>query len=45
MALKAIGDFGTGESRAFLDEQREILEGQPNNLESGWTLQIIRLYL
>ena len=44
MAIKAIGDLGTVESKAFLAAQASFWETQ-KGLEADWTLQVIRLYL
>lgn len=45
MALKAIGDLDTEESRAFLEEERQYWEGQKRSNERLWTLRVIQLYL
>ena len=44
MALKAIGDMGTSESRAYLEKQMERFKTGEDN-ESRWTREIISLYL
>lgn len=45
MALKAIGDLGTAESREFLLQEKKRWESGPASNESNWTLNIIRLYV
>lgn len=45
MAIKAIGDLGTPEARAFLEEQAAHWRGQKTDKESTWTSQVISLYL
>ncbi|WP_197047112.1 HEAT repeat domain-containing protein [Paucibacter sp. KBW04] len=45
MAIKAIGDLDTAESREFLAAQAKRWESAGSDKESLWTLQIIRLYL
>jgi hypothetical protein len=45
MAIKAIGDLGTEESKAFLVSEMKRWESQAANNEAAWTMQIIRLYL
>lgn len=46
MALKAIGDFGTGKSRAYLESELAKWQTQdPPTKESAWTSQLIHLYL
>lgn len=45
MAIKAIGDLGTPEARAFLEEQAERWRSQEPGKESTWTSQVIALYL
>jgi hypothetical protein len=45
MAIKAIGDLDTAESRAFLAQQLKYWEGQPGSNETSWMVQIIRLYV
>ena len=45
MALKAIGDLGTPEARAFLEQEAKRWEGDQDDRESRWFLNIIRLYL
>jgi len=44
MALKAIGDLGTSESRAYLEKQQSQLKGRSDK-DATWTKQIIALYL
>jgi hypothetical protein len=44
MALKAIGDLGTPEARAFLEQEAKRWEGDQDDRESRWFLNIIRLY-
>jgi len=44
MAMKAIGDLGTPESRAFLERETATWSGQKGN-ESLWTRRVIDLYL
>jgi hypothetical protein len=44
MALKAIGDLGTPESRAYLLKQQALLEGRKDK-DATWTKEIIALYL
>ncbi|MBL8261727.1 MAG: HEAT repeat domain-containing protein [Xanthomonadaceae bacterium] len=44
MALKAIGDLDTAESRAFIAEQKAYWQGKPAEKESNWTLQVLDLY-
>lgn len=44
MALKAIGDLGTDESRAYLQKQKTQLEGRKDK-DASWTQEIIALYL
>lgn len=44
MALKAIGDFGTPESRAYLQAQWKSLENKTDT-EALWTKEILALYL
>lgn len=44
MALKAIGDLGTDESRAYLQTQKTQLEGRKDK-DASWTQEIIALYL
>jgi hypothetical protein len=44
MALKAIGDMGTPESRAYLQKQKTRMEGRADK-EAAWTKEIIALYL
>lgn len=44
MALKAIGDMGTPESRAYLQKQKARMEGRTDK-EALWTKEIINLYL
>lgn len=44
MALKAIGDLGTPESRAYLLKQKSQLEGRADK-DANWTQEIISLYL
>jgi hypothetical protein len=44
MALKAIGDMGTPESRAYLEKQMERFKSGEDK-ESRWTREIIALYL
>jgi hypothetical protein len=44
MAIKAIGDLGTDESRAFLGEELKRWEAAGNQNEATWTANIIRLY-
>jgi hypothetical protein len=44
MALKAIGDLGTPESRAYLQKQQSQLEGRKDK-DATWTKEIIALYL
>jgi len=45
MALKAIGDLGTPEAKAYLDEQLAVLKTRPADKDTNWTLQVIGLYL
>lgn len=45
MALKAIGDLGTPESRALLTEELKRWEAAKTDKESLWTAQVIRLYI
>lgn len=45
MALKAIGDLGTPEALAFLQEQKARWQQQTADKESEWTLSVIDLYL
>lgn len=44
MALKAIGDLGTPESRAYLEKQLERFKSGDDK-ESRWTREILSLYL
>lgn len=44
MAMKAIGDLGTPESRAYLEREMANWSGQKGN-ESLWTRRVIELYL
>ena len=44
MALKAIADFGTPESEAFIREQIKQL-GAQNDTEAQWTSRMLALYL
>jgi hypothetical protein len=44
MALKAIGDLGTPESRAYLQKQQSQLAGRTDK-DATWTRGIIALYL
>lgn len=44
MALKAIGDLGTPESRAYLQKQKAQLDGRTDK-DATWTQEIIALYL
>lgn len=44
MALKAIGDLGTPQSRAYLQKQQSQLEGRKDK-DATWTKEIIALYL
>lgn len=44
MALKAIGDMGTAESRSYLEKQLERFKAGTDK-ESRWTREIISLYL
>jgi hypothetical protein len=44
MALKAIGDLATPESRAYLQKQQSQLEGRKDK-DATWTKEIIALYL
>lgn len=44
MALKAIGDLGTAESRAYLLKQQSQLAGRTDK-DAAWTRGIIALYL
>jgi len=44
MALKAIGDLDTAESRAYLQKQAALFE-KSSDKEATWTKQIIQLYL
>lgn len=44
MALKAIGDLGTPESRAYLQKQQSLLESRKDK-DATWTKEIIALYL
>ncbi|MBI5276834.1 MAG: hypothetical protein HY854_10275 [Burkholderiales bacterium] len=44
MALKAIGDFGTPQSREYLLKQRAQLESRKDK-DATWTKEIIALYL
>ena len=44
MALKAIGDLGTVESRAYLQKERAAME-KLTDKESTWNKEIIALYL
>lgn len=45
MALKAIGDLGTPEAKAFLQEELKAWESAPSDNESKWTTLLIRLYM
>jgi hypothetical protein len=45
MALKAIGDLGTPESRGYLEAELKRWESGESSKEAIWTAQIIRLYL
>ncbi|MBB6092228.1 hypothetical protein HNQ60_001074 [Povalibacter uvarum] len=45
MAIKAIGDLNTVESRDFLVAEMKRLELQSGDKESVWTTQVIGLYL
>ena len=45
MALKAIGDLGTPEAKAYLDEQLAVLKTRAADKDTNWTLQVIGLYL
>ena len=45
MALKAIGDLGTPEARAFLAQQKQYWQGRGRGNEPVWTLQVLGLYL
>jgi hypothetical protein len=44
MAIKAIGDLGTAESRALLEKEIASWSGQKGN-EALWTRRVIELYL
>lgn len=44
MALKAIGDLGTPESRAYLQKQQALLESRTDK-DATWSKEIIALYL
>jgi len=44
MALKAIGDMDTPESRAYLQKEQARF-GNRTDKESAWTREIIALYL
>ncbi len=45
MALKAIGDLGTPEAKAFLDEQMAHWQAQVDNKEAAWNTMVIGLYM
>ncbi len=45
MALKAIGDLGTADARAYLDAQLADLKARPADKDTNWTLQVVGLYL
>ncbi|QWP77420.1 HEAT repeat domain-containing protein [Lysobacter sp. K5869] len=45
MAIKAIGDLDTPQSKAFLTEQMAHWKSQPAGKEPSWTMQVIALYL
>lgn len=45
MALKAIGDLGTPESKTFLTAEMKRWEATKSNKEAQWNTQIIGLYL
>ncbi len=45
MALKAIGDLDTEDSRKSLTEQKAYWSAQKADKESAWTLQVLDLYL
>jgi hypothetical protein len=44
MALKAIGDLGTDEAKAYLAEVSSTLETVVEDKDSAWTLALLRLY-
>lgn len=45
MALKAIGDLGTPEARAYLDEQMAHWKAQTGDKEATWNTMVIGLYM
>ena len=45
MAIKSIGDLGTPEAKAFLQEELKAWENAPADNEAKWTTQLIRLYM
>ena len=44
MALKAIGDLGSPEAQAYLNEQRTALQAKGDK-EATWSMQVINLYM
>lgn len=45
MAIKAIGDLGSAESKAYLEQELKRWEAQGTDKEALWTAQVIRLFL
>lgn len=45
MALKAIGDLGSPQARAYLEEQMAHWKAQVDNKEAAWNTMVIGLYL
>lgn len=45
MALKAIGDLGSAEARAFLQQELKHWESKGSDKEALWTAQVIRLFI
>lgn len=45
MALKSIGDLGTAEAKAFMQEEQKRWSAAPSSREATWNLEILRLYL
>ncbi|MBH9553573.1 HEAT repeat domain-containing protein [Inhella gelatinilytica] len=45
MALKAIGDLGSPEARAFLEQELKHWESKGSDKEALWTAQVIRLFI
>lgn len=45
MALKAIGDLDTPESKSFLAEQLATLQAKGTDKDAAWSIQVIGLYM